>query len=186
MICTGNRLLSLIYKRYIYLKSIVNQNHSKGVYPKIFLQISFYIYMEHFYTHTDSSPKTTHPLLSTLNPNFLFYYFLQMNQMQYMDHLDLEDVESICYIEEGSNNVIIKFYGFTTSKQSELFSVFAMKKLDFDYIPNDEYRNKSIHQIWILKSPIHQESNRSYYTNKLINIDGVFQSVIEDSAKLSA
>jgi hypothetical protein len=35
--------------------------------------------MEHFHTHTDSSPKTTHPLLSTLNPNFLFYYFLQMN-----------------------------------------------------------------------------------------------------------
>ena len=62
-----------------------------------------------------------------------------------MDHLDLEDVESICYIEEGSNNVIIKFYNFTSFKQSELFSVFAMKKLDFDYIPNDEYRNKSIH-----------------------------------------
>ena len=62
-----------------------------------------------------------------------------------MDYLDLEDVESICYIEEGSNNVIMKFYGFTTSKQAELFSVFAMKKLDFDYIPNDQYRNKSIH-----------------------------------------
>jgi len=29
-----------------------------------------------------------------------------------MDHLDLEDVESICYIEEGTNNVIMKFYGF--------------------------------------------------------------------------
>jgi len=62
-----------------------------------------------------------------------------------MDHLDLEDVESICYIEEGSNNVIMKFYNFTSFKQSELFSVFAMKKLDFDYIPNDAYRNKSIH-----------------------------------------
>ena len=54
-----------------------------------------------------------------------------------MDYLDLEDVESICYIEEGSNNVIMKFYGFSSSKQAELFSVFAMKKLDFDYIPND-------------------------------------------------
>jgi len=62
-----------------------------------------------------------------------------------MDHFDLEDVESICYIEEGSNNVIIKFYGFSNSKQSELFSVFAMDKLEFDYIPNDAYRNKSIH-----------------------------------------
>ena len=62
-----------------------------------------------------------------------------------MDYLDLEDVESICYIEEGSNNVIMKFYNFTSFKQSELFSVFAMKKLDFDYIPNDAYRNKSIH-----------------------------------------
>ena len=62
-----------------------------------------------------------------------------------MDHLDLEDVESICYIEEGSNNVIIKFYGFTTSKQSELFSIHAMEKLEFDYIPNHEYRNNSIH-----------------------------------------
>ena len=155
----------------------------EGVYPKILLQISLYIYTEHFYTHTDSSPKTTHPLLSTLNPNFLFYYFLKVNQMQYMDHLDLEDVESICYIEEGSNNVIMKFYNFTSFKQSELFSVFAMKKLDFDYIPNDAYRNKSIHQIWILKSPIHQESIRSYYTNKLINIDGVCQSVTGDLGK---
>ena len=62
-----------------------------------------------------------------------------------MDYLDLEDVESICFIEEGSNNVIMKFYNFTSFKQSELFSVFAMKKLDFDYIPNDAYRNKSIH-----------------------------------------
>ena len=62
-----------------------------------------------------------------------------------MDYLDLEDVESICYIEEGTNNVIMKFYNFNSFKQSELFSVFAMKKLDFDYIPNDAYRNKSIH-----------------------------------------
>ena len=62
-----------------------------------------------------------------------------------MDYLNLEDVESICYIEEESNNVIIKFYGFGSSKQAELFSVFAMKKLDFDYIPNDAYKNKSIH-----------------------------------------
>ena len=62
-----------------------------------------------------------------------------------MDHLDLEDVESICYIEEGSNNVIIKFYGFNNFKQSELFSVHAMNKLEFDYIPNDAYRNNSIH-----------------------------------------
>jgi hypothetical protein len=62
-----------------------------------------------------------------------------------MDHLDLEDVESICFIEEGTNNVIMKFSNFNSSKQAELFSVFAMKKLDFDYIPNDAYRNKSIH-----------------------------------------
>ena len=62
-----------------------------------------------------------------------------------MNHLDLEDVESICFIEEGTNNVIMKFYNFNNSKQAELFSIFAMKKLDFDYIPNDEYRNKSIH-----------------------------------------
>ena len=186
MICTGNFILSLIYGGYIYRKSVFFLKLKRWVYPKKWVQDCMYLYMGYFYTHTDSSFKTTHPLLSTLNPNFLFYYFLQMNQMQYMDHLDLEDVESICYIEEGSNNVIIKFYGFTTSKQSELFSVFAMKKLDFDYIPNDAYRNKSIHQIWILKFPIHQESIRSYYTNKLINIDGVCQSVTGDSAKLSA
>ena len=62
-----------------------------------------------------------------------------------MDHLDLEDVESVCFIEEGTNNVIIKFYGFKSPKASELFSIHAMDKLDFDYIPNDEYRNSSIH-----------------------------------------
>jgi len=62
-----------------------------------------------------------------------------------MDHLDLEDVESVCFIEEGTNNVIIKFYGFKSSKASELFSIHAMDKLNFDYIPNDEYSNSSIH-----------------------------------------
>jgi len=56
-----------------------------------------------------------------------------------MDYLDLEDVESICYIEEGTNNVIIKFYGFNNQKASERFSIHAMRRLDFDYIPNDEY-----------------------------------------------
>jgi len=55
------------------------KERARGVYPKIFPQISLYIYTEHFHTHTDSSPKTTHPLLSTLNLNFLFYYFLQIN-----------------------------------------------------------------------------------------------------------
>ena len=62
-----------------------------------------------------------------------------------MDYFHSDDLDSVVYIEEGSNNVIMKFYGFGSSKQSELFSVFAMKKLDFDYIPNDAYRNKSIH-----------------------------------------
>ena len=62
-----------------------------------------------------------------------------------MDYLDLDNVESVCYIEDGTNNVIIKFYGFSNSKQSELFSIHAMDKLEFDYIPNDEYRNSSIH-----------------------------------------
>ena len=53
-----------------------------------------------------------------------------------MDYFDLDNVESICYIEEETNNVIIKFYGFNNPKQSELFSIHAMEKLEFDYIPN--------------------------------------------------
>jgi len=39
----------------------------------------------------------------------------------------------------------LSFPRFKNSKASELFSVHAMDKLDFDYIPNDEYRNSSIH-----------------------------------------
>ena len=62
-----------------------------------------------------------------------------------MDYFDLDNVETICYIEEETNNVIIKFYGFNNQKQSELFSIHAMEKLEFDYIPNNEYRNNSIH-----------------------------------------
>ena len=62
-----------------------------------------------------------------------------------MDYLDLEDAESICYIEEGTNNVILKFYGFNTPIESEKFSIHAMKRLDFDYIPNDKDGNNSIH-----------------------------------------
>ena len=62
-----------------------------------------------------------------------------------MDYFHSDDLESICYIEKKNNTVVIKFMGFPNELSSELFSSYVMKRLGFDYIPNDISPSKMIH-----------------------------------------
>ena len=38
-----------------------------------------------------------------------------------MDYFSADDLDSVAYIEEGSNNVILKFYGFPNKLAADLF-----------------------------------------------------------------
>ena len=103
--------------------------------------------------------------------------------MQYMDYFSADDLDSVAYIEEDTNNVIIKFYGFPNKLASELFISYAMLNMGFDYQPIDGMKSDMIHQIWILKYLTHQGSIKLTCIDKQINTDGMYQCAIEGSAK---
>ena len=100
--------------------------------------------------------------------------------MQYMDYFSADDLDSVAYIEEDTNNVIIKFYGFPNKLASELFISYAMLNMGFDYQPIDGMKSDMIHQIWILKYLTHQGSIKLTCTDRQINTDGMYQCAIED------
>ena len=62
-----------------------------------------------------------------------------------MKPFDLEDIESVAYIEEGSNNVILKFYGFPNKVAADLFISYAMLNMGFDYYPVSGTKSDMIH-----------------------------------------
>ena len=103
--------------------------------------------------------------------------------MQYMDYFSADDLDSVAYIEDDTNNVIIKFYGFPNKLAAELFIAYAMSNMGFNYQPISGTKSDMIHQIWILKYLTHQESIKPTCTNKQINTDGMYLYAIEDSAK---
>ena len=103
--------------------------------------------------------------------------------MQYMDYFSADDLDSVAYIEEDTNNVIIKFYGFPNKLASELFISYAMLNMGFDYQPIDGMKSDMIHQIWILKYLTHQGSIKLTCTDRQINTDGMYQYAIEGLAK---
>ena len=103
--------------------------------------------------------------------------------MQYMDYFSADDLDSVAYIEEDTNNVIIKFYGFPNKLASELFISYAMLNMGFDYQPIDGMKSDMIHQIWILKYLTHQGSIKLTCIDKQINTDGMYQCAIEGLAK---
>ena len=100
--------------------------------------------------------------------------------MQYMDYFSADDLDSVAYIEEGTNNVIIKFYGFPNKVTADLFISYAMLNMGFDYQPIDGMKSDMIHQIWILKYLTHQGSIKLTCTDRQINTDGTYQYAIED------
>ena len=62
-----------------------------------------------------------------------------------MNYFSSEDLDSIAYIEEGSNNVIIKFYGFPNQLAADLFITYAMLNMGFDFTPTESMKSKMIH-----------------------------------------
>ena len=65
--------------------------------------------------------------------------------MQYMDYFSAEDLDSVAYIEEDSNNVIIKFYGFPNKVTADLFISYAMLNMGFEYQPLSGMKSDMIH-----------------------------------------
>ena len=103
--------------------------------------------------------------------------------MQYMDYFSADDLDSVAYIEDDTNNVIIKFYGFPNKLAAELFISYAMLNMGFDYQPVSSMKSDMIHQIWILRYLTHQGSIKPTCTNKQIRTDGTYLYAIEDLAK---
>ena len=103
--------------------------------------------------------------------------------MQYMDYFSADDLDSVAYIEEGTNNVIIKFYGFPNKITADLFITYAMLNMGFDYQPVSSMKSDMIHQIWILKYLTHQGNIKLTCTDRQTNTDGMYWYAIEDLAK---
>jgi hypothetical protein len=56
-----------------------------------------------------------------------------------MNYFSSEDMDCVCYIEEKTNNVVIKFFNMPDHNSAELFTIFAMNRLGFDYHPLNDY-----------------------------------------------
>ena len=66
-----------------------------------------------------------------------------------MKPFDLEDVESVAYVDKNNNDVIIKFVGFPNELASQLFINYVMLCVGFDFEPIDSmhevFPSKKIH-----------------------------------------
>ena len=63
-----------------------------------------------------------------------------------MNYFSSEDLDCVCYIEEKTNNVVIKFFGKPNHDSAQLFTSYIMMRLGFEYTPfgEDNY-SKSVH-----------------------------------------
>ena len=50
-----------------------------------------------------------------------------------MRYFSSEDMDCVCFIEEETNNVVIKFFGMENSESAELFTIYVMNRLGFEY-----------------------------------------------------
>ena len=62
-----------------------------------------------------------------------------------MKSFNLEDIESVAYVDSNSNDVIIKFVGFPNELASQLFITYAMLCVGFNFEPIDSMPSKRIH-----------------------------------------
>ena len=63
-----------------------------------------------------------------------------------MNYFSSEDMDCVCYIEQKTNNVVIKFFGMPNKESAELFTIYAMSRLGFDYEPiNQNMQSKEVH-----------------------------------------
>ena len=62
-----------------------------------------------------------------------------------MDYFSADDLDSVAYIEERTNYVIIKFYGYPNKVAADLFISYAMLNMGFDYQPVSGMKSDMIH-----------------------------------------
>lgn len=63
-----------------------------------------------------------------------------------MDYLDTDDLDCIAFIDEKTNNVVIKFLGIPNKKAAELFTDYVMMTLNVEYQPlSNVHKSKMIH-----------------------------------------
>ena len=63
-----------------------------------------------------------------------------------MNYFSSDDMDCLVYIEEKTNNVVIKFFNMQDHDSAELFTMFAMNRLGFDYHPiNENMQSKLVH-----------------------------------------
>ena len=57
-----------------------------------------------------------------------------------------EDFDCVCYIDEKTNNVVIKFFGIPNKQSAQLFSEYVMATLGMEYHPISSIeRSKMLH-----------------------------------------
>ena len=96
------------------------------------------------YIYTELQDTFTQTPLYT--PTAFTFNNFKINYMWYMNYFSSEDLDCVCFIEEKSNNVVIKFFGMPNNESAELFTSYIMMKLGFEYIPFDgDNHSKSIH-----------------------------------------
>jgi hypothetical protein len=62
-----------------------------------------------------------------------------------MKPFNLEDIESVAYVDKNNNDVIIKFVGFPNELASTLFINYVMFCIGFEFEPTDSMPSKKIH-----------------------------------------
>ena len=63
-----------------------------------------------------------------------------------MRYFSSEDMDCVCFIEEKTNNVVIKFFNMEDDETAELFTMYVMNRLGFGYNSlNDNMLSKMVH-----------------------------------------
>ena len=62
-----------------------------------------------------------------------------------MKDFNIEDIESVAYVDKKNNDVIIKFVGFPNELASQLFINYVMLCISFDFEAVDNMPSKKIH-----------------------------------------
>ena len=62
-----------------------------------------------------------------------------------MKPFDLEDIESVAYVDKDRNDVIIKFVGFPNELASQLFINYVMLCIGFEFESTNSMPSKKIH-----------------------------------------
>ena len=56
-----------------------------------------------------------------------------------------QGLESVSFIEKGTNNVVVVFEGFPNELASQLFITYLMLSIGFDYETTDDMPSKLVH-----------------------------------------